>query len=214
MTSDGLSPTSYAILGQLALRSWSVYEMTQNMGRTLHWFWPRAESVLYAEVKRLAARRLARARSVPGRRGRDATIYSITGAGKRALRDWLAVEPGGSSLHSEPVLRVHLSPWGTKDDLVRAIERTRDDAVALLRVGITVGLEFVEERHQFQDQAHIRAILFDYLWSQAMTAYLWADRSLDEVARWRDIESSPASIARGLELMQRALEAAPRVDVS
>src|SRR5262245_39784935 len=109
-----LTPTSYALLGQLALRPWTVYEMTKNVGRTLHWFWPRAERVLYAEIKKLHKAGMARARSVPGQRGRAAKEYAITAAGTRALKGWLASEPEGSSLHAEPVLRVHLSPYGTK----------------------------------------------------------------------------------------------------
>ena len=78
---EDLTSTSFALLGQLALRPWSGYEMTRNVTRTLHWFWPRAESVLYDEVKRLATIGLAETREAPGRRGRPMSVYSITPAG-------------------------------------------------------------------------------------------------------------------------------------
>ena len=90
-----LTVTSYALLGQLALRPWSVYEMTKNVGRTLHWFWPRAESVLYAEVKRLVTRGLAEASPEPGARGRDRVVYAISDDGRAALQHWLAQPPTG-----------------------------------------------------------------------------------------------------------------------
>ena len=37
-----LSTTSYSILGYLAIRPYTAYELTKQMGRTFHHFWPRA----------------------------------------------------------------------------------------------------------------------------------------------------------------------------
>jgi len=207
-----LTPTSYALLGQLALRPWSVYDMTRNVARTLHWFWPRAESVLYSEVKRLAEMGLASTRQEPGGRGRPRSIYSITAKGRRRLGAWLAGPPGGFALQFEALLRVHLSPYGTLEDLTAALERTRDDGEALLRQALVVGTEFAEERHQFQDQVHIRGLLFDYLWGFGLGMYAWADRSLAEVARWRGIGGDDAARQRGVELIrQRMTELPPGV---
>lgn len=206
---DELPITSYALLGQLALRPWSVYEMTQNVGRTLHWFWPRAESVLYAEVKRLTKLGLAKGTAKPGARGRDKTVYSLTAAGRRALKAWLATEPNGTALHSEPFLRIHLSPWGTKEDLLRALEAEREHAEALIRVCITVGTEFAEGRHQFQDQVHIRAVLFDVLWSSGISRYLSAERCIATVKRWPDIHGSPAAKREGVKAIERELARLP-----
>ena len=57
-----LTTTSYAILGLLSVRSWSTYELTQQMDRSLGRIWPRAQSKLYEEPKKLAAGGYARAR--------------------------------------------------------------------------------------------------------------------------------------------------------
>jgi PadR family transcriptional regulator, regulatory protein AphA len=206
---DALSPTSYALLGQLALRPWSVYEMTRNVGRTLHWFWPRAESVLYDETKRLATLGLATTEREPGRRGRPRTVYAITAEGRDVHAGWLAMAPGGSTLHDESLLRVHLAPYGTKEDLVRAIEAARDRAEALLRQAIVIGTEFAEERHQFQDQVHIRGLLFDALWTFGLGMYFWAERSLVEVARWTDIDGDDPARRRAVERIRERLELTP-----
>lgn len=190
------SVTSFALLGQLALRPWSVYEMTKNVGRTLHWFWPRAESVLYTEVKRLEARGLAAATSEPGARGRRRAVYSITAEGRAALARWLADAPGGGfSLHAEPLVRVHLAPYGTTEDLVRSLTAARDEAEGLLRQAAMIATEFMEGRHQFQDQVHIRALLFDYLWNYGLTTYLWAERSLAQVAKWPAADAAADGLA-------------------
>jgi PadR family transcriptional regulator AphA len=187
-----LTPTSYAILGQLALRPWGVYEMARNVGRTLHWFWPRAESVLYAEVKRLSRLGFAVVTREPGARGRPRAVYSISEAGRLALADWLATGSAGSSLHSEPLLRVHLAPYGTKEELLAALAVARDEAEALLRQALVIGQEFVDGRHQFQEQVHVRAILFDALWSDGLSRYEWASRSMERVRTWPDIDGDKA----------------------
>ena len=83
-----LTSTSFALLGLLAVRPWTTYELAQQMDRGLASFWPRARSNLYAEPKRLVALGLATATTQQvGRRPR--TVYRITPKGRRALKAWL-----------------------------------------------------------------------------------------------------------------------------
>ena len=75
-----LTTTSYAILGLLSLRSWSTYELAEQMQRALGLFWPRAESGIYREPKKLEAHGLARSTTeFVGQRPR--TRYTITAKG-------------------------------------------------------------------------------------------------------------------------------------
>ena len=60
MSSPPLTATSYAVLGLLAVKPWSSYELTQQMDRSLGRVWPRAVSKLYEEPKKLASHGLAR----------------------------------------------------------------------------------------------------------------------------------------------------------
>src|SRR5947209_7648426 len=84
MSSGDLTTTSYALLTLLAVRSWTTYELAKQMRRNYHWFWPRAESKLYEEPKKLVALGLATATvDLVGRRPR--TTYAITSAGREAL---------------------------------------------------------------------------------------------------------------------------------
>ena len=92
MARGSLTTTSYAILGLLAVKPWSTYELTQQMERSLGHMWPRAASKLYEEPKKLVDHGLARAtQDRVGQRPR--TVYSITDKGRRALAAWLR-EPG------------------------------------------------------------------------------------------------------------------------
>ena len=53
--------TSFAILGLLGIQPWTAYELVLQSRRSLHWFWPRSEAHLYAELKRIVERGHAQA---------------------------------------------------------------------------------------------------------------------------------------------------------
>ena len=100
-----LTPTSYAILGLLGLRSWSAYELTKQGRRSLHFCWPRAETRIYQEPKNLVEHGLVKATSTAnGRRAR--TEYAITAKGRRALRAWMGEPSAPPRLESEALLRL------------------------------------------------------------------------------------------------------------
>jgi DNA-binding PadR family transcriptional regulator len=76
-----LDATPYALLGLLSVRPWTTYELAQQVRRSLHWFWPRAERKLYDDPKRLAADGLVSATEY--RQAAQATVYAITAKGRR-----------------------------------------------------------------------------------------------------------------------------------
>ena len=45
--------TSFALLGLLGIKSWTAYEIVAQIQRGAHFFWPRSEAHLYAELKRI-----------------------------------------------------------------------------------------------------------------------------------------------------------------
>src|SRR3954463_9946196 len=106
-----LTVTSYAILGLLALRPWSAYELTKQVRRSLHFCWPRAETRIYQEPKNLVEHGLVKdTTTVNGRRSR--TEYAITAKGRKALRAWLGEPSAPLRLESEALLRVVFSAHG------------------------------------------------------------------------------------------------------
>ena len=95
-TAPRLTSTSYGVLGLLAVRPHSTYELAKSMDRSVGRVWPRARSKLYEEPRKLVAHGYATARKESvGRRPR--TVYTVTTAGRRALTTWLA-EPGDGPL--------------------------------------------------------------------------------------------------------------------
>src|SRR6266851_202520 len=163
------SSTANAILGLLALRhSWSTWELTTQLRRNMRFFWPRAESRIFAEARRLESSGLARTEtSFVGRRAR--TTYSITATGRNELKRWLATPPRATSLECEPLLRVLLADLAGPDQVRLALDQVRADAEAILTVGRVVGPEYLRRSAPFQDQVHVRAHVLDFLTHHALT---------------------------------------------
>lgn len=176
--------TAHAILGLLALRpSWSTYELNQQLRRNMRFFWPRAESRIYADAKNLVERGLAVSETVAiGRRTR--TVYKITPAGKKALQSWLATPPRATALECESLLRVFLGDFADTDAMRVALDQARQDAEAILSVGRRVSQEYIAGTAPFQDQVHLRAIVFDFLSHHALMLQQWADRTEATLNRW------------------------------
>src|SRR6266404_7463137 len=119
-----MTTTSYAILGLLAIKPWTTHELVQQVDRSLRRIWPRAQSKLYEEPKKLVAHGYATAADDSvGRRRR--TRYTITAKGRRALAAWLRQPGEGPVLEFEQLLKVSFSDGGTKADVVANLEAAR-----------------------------------------------------------------------------------------
>lgn len=208
-----LSATSFAILGLLALKRWSTYELAKQMRRTFHYFWPRAESNLYVEPKKLVAHGLARAEAEPhGKRRR--TVYSITPAGRRALTAWLAEPPGPPRYESEALVKVIFANYGTREDLLRTLHKFRDDSSERREELRAIFERYVEGDDPYPDRTHVNALGSRLSLFVAAVEIDWANWAIAEVERWQDI-SRPEDRQRSLEIIRGsldALEAASELD--
>lgn len=195
---DRLTTTSYAVLAQVAVRPWSAYELAEQRVRYFRYVWPRAESAIYREVKRLSEHGLLEAeKEYTGKRSR--TVYSITEDGKQALREWLGTPVSPFSMEFEALLRLFIAPLGTKDDIVGTLKQVRADAREMLRFAGEVKREFIDGINVTQDQVYIRALAVDFFISLLNTVDAWAGRTLAEIETWNDLEPSEHKNRRGLD---------------
>jgi DNA-binding PadR family transcriptional regulator len=181
-----VTSTSCAILGMVGLRPCTTYELHRVMQRSFDYFWPRARSLVYAEVKRLAALGLVSAqKDFVGRRPR--TTYAITPQGRAALAAWLRTRPQTFALEIEGLLRVYLAPFGTREDRLQTLEAVRDEAETMLRIAADFKRAYLEGTSPSMDQVHIRALLDDFLGNFAGFVREWAERSITTVSAWEDL---------------------------
>jgi PadR family transcriptional regulator AphA len=198
-----LTPTSYVILGHLALRSWSTYELAQQMKRSTRHYWPRAESKIYEEPKKLVAHGLATAtREYTGRRPR--TVYAITDKGRKALRRWLD-EPGQPPVvEFEGMVKVLFAEQGTKDQLLATLRSIRDQAERTRDEHVALAADLAQTGGPFPDRLHVNELVFKFMWEQTETVIRWATWAEEQVARWPDDIAGPTAPETGALLRQAA----------
>ena len=180
---ESRSTTSYALLGLLALRAWTTYELAKQVQRSIGWFWPRAERKLYEEPKRLVEERWAIAtREMTGARPR--TVYDVTPAGRRALRRWLGQPPVPPTLEFEGMVKVFFADGGTLEQLqatLRAIAEESDTRLAELDAK---AVENAGGDVAFPHRLHLNNIGLRFLVDHERTIGGWARWALEQTAQW------------------------------
>jgi DNA-binding PadR family transcriptional regulator len=104
MSSDRLTPTSYAVLVLVGPGGAGPHDLVRMMRRG-RIYESAAESQYYAEPKRLERLGYLRARRVPGRT-HERTHYELTEKATEALREWMAERPEHPRLGADPILRL------------------------------------------------------------------------------------------------------------
>ena len=189
-----LTTTSYLILGLLSLQRWSTYELAQQMRRSIPYYWPRAESHIYEEPRKLVDHGLARAkREFVGRRGR--TIYAITEKGRRALKRWLG-EPGRAPIvEFEGLVKVLFAEQGTKEQLLATLRSVGAEADRTRVHHSALAAELAGTGGPFPERIHVNALVFKFMWEQADMLARWTAWAEREVSRWPEDVSKPKDSA-------------------
>lgn len=90
---DGLTTTSYAVLGLLSISPMSGYDLHQGASRSVAHFWPISKTQVYAELARLEPLGLIEGTDVPQERLPDKRVFRLSAAGEETLDDWLENAP-------------------------------------------------------------------------------------------------------------------------
>lgn len=179
-----LTTTSHAILGLLALKPWTTYELARQVRRSLGWFWPRAERKLYEEPKHLVAAGLATATEQhTGNRRR--TVYAITAAGRRALRKWLGERAAPPALEFEAMVKVFFADAGTlaqlRDTLV-SVEETAAARRAELQSMIDAA---ATGPYEFARRQPVNALALRFQLDHEALFVAWARWAREQIAQWQ-----------------------------
>ena len=138
------SATTYGLLGLLAVRSWTGYELTQQLQRSLRYVWSASEGHLYREQAHLVELGWATVKDEAAG-GRTRKRYTITPDGREGLSDWLATEPGEPHFEIEGVLRLFYGDQGTTDDLTASMKSTARSARIMLDEMTTIANDYLAE---------------------------------------------------------------------
>ena len=208
-TSGALTPTSYAILGLLAIKPWTTYELAQQMDRTVNRFWPRARSKLYEEPKKLVAQGLAEATTgAQGRRPR--TVYTITDDGRRALAAWLTQESAPPVFESEQLLKAFYAENGTTDDLRATLHQLRTWVHGITERNVAVATSYLEGTGAYPQRLPNLVLTGRFIDDYMEMLDRWAAWASGVIADWPDqpSQASPDMAAMAATAEQAKARAA------
>jgi PadR family transcriptional regulator AphA len=139
-----LSATAKVILGMLAARPRSGYEIKQLVDHSTRFFWAASYGQIYPELKRLAEAGLIEGADA-SQGARQRTVHRLTAKGKRAVRRWLKGPPEVYELRDEGLLKLFFA--GSVDP-ARGAEIARERAAHSAE--IAAQLRALRESHELE----------------------------------------------------------------
>ena len=190
MKRSKLTPTSYVLLGLLARRPWTAYELTKYMKLSaLRRVWPRAESRLYAEPKKLAEQGLVRSEEqING--GRKRTLYHITDTGRAVLAEWYRSPTAEWEYEYETLVKL-LNGDHAEEQLAALVEESRQQAITEAEALIEGCQTILDEGWRIPQTAEHNAIVIRFIRRAIEARMRWIDDAEQMLARRRARETSP-----------------------
>src|SRR5829696_7500890 len=203
-SAPSMTTTSYAILGLLAIRPWTTHELVRQVDRSLRRLWPRAQSKLYEEPKKLVAHGYARATDDSvGRRPR--TRYTITSSGRRALAAWVQAPGDGPALEFEQLVKIHFADSGSKADVLTNLDAARAWVMAQNLENLDAARAYLAGHGPFPERAALNQIPGRFLTDFYVTVARWVAWATEVVERWPDdVREAPFDVAAAEEGVARA----------
>jgi PadR family transcriptional regulator, regulatory protein AphA len=197
-TARNPTTTSFAILGLLAIKPWTTYGLIRQVDRSLRRMWPRAQSKLYEEPKKLVELGLAEATEERvGKRRR--TWYSITPAGREALAGWLAEPGAGPSLEFEQLVKIHFADRGTKAAIQAGLAATLAWVAIQNEENLAAARAYVDGTSEFPERLAVNHLVGRFLTDFYATVANWAIWAAETVETWPEdpsrAEIDPADLA-------------------
>jgi PadR family transcriptional regulator AphA len=100
-----LSATGKVILGMLAAKPRSGYEIKQLVDQSARFFWAASYGQIYPELKRLEKEGLIRGKD-KAQGARQRTVYELTAEGRRVAKEWMSTPPEVLETRDEGLLKL------------------------------------------------------------------------------------------------------------
>ncbi len=122
----------YAILGFLNYQPATGYELKASFDTSVRHFWPADQAQIYRTLAELTEAGLATMEVVPQEYRPNKKIYSITEAGREALRQWLATPLPPQDHRSAELIQVFFAGQLSDEDVLVMFERAAQQYRAVL----------------------------------------------------------------------------------
>jgi DNA-binding PadR family transcriptional regulator len=140
-----LPQTSYTVLGLLAQgQAMSGYDIRKAAADLQFFYWQPAQSQIYSELTRLAARGYVTAEEIEQEGRPDKRVHQITAAGQAEMSRWLAEDRSDTPVIKHPAaLKLYFGGMASTEIVRSNLERFISDSEAALGQ-LAVAQEFLE----------------------------------------------------------------------
>lgn len=133
LASRRLNPLSYVVLALVGEGGASPHDLVDMTRRGARLYWPAAPSKIYAEPKRLERLGYVTSRREPGRT-RERTWYTLTPAGREALRAWVARPSSFPRIFHDAAVRLVAAESADDGALLESLRALRPELEELGRL--------------------------------------------------------------------------------
>lgn len=122
------SRTKYTILGMLALKKLTGYEINKMIQSSTNYFWSESEGQIYPALNQCVLDGFATCKEEKSKKiNRIKKVYSITAKGKKELISWLKKEPQAVLVRNEFLLKLFFGGnIADKDNLHCIVQRKKE----------------------------------------------------------------------------------------
>jgi DNA-binding PadR family transcriptional regulator len=167
--------TAEALLGMLSLGPKSGYELKQAIEGSIGNFWHESFGQIYPTLKRLQQDGLVK--GTEGERS-GSTVYALTEAGEKRLRDWLGVMPRPQVKRNELLLKLFFGNLRSVAEVREQIEDTRQRLAASLARYVAISAE-IRRVHQGNPGLPFWLMTVRYGEAEARALLGWCDECLE-----------------------------------
>ena len=174
-----LTPTSYALLGLLARKPQSAYELnTQMQYSSIRVYWPRVDSHVYSEPKKLLRHELVSEKKEK-LNGRGRTVYTITPKGRKALKQGLSSDDEVEMrIQAEFMLKLVLADGGSVADAQQTLEKSLVSTRKDLEVAMAGIQRILDSDNLNMDGAPYNGIVINLMADILIARYHWGNYAL------------------------------------
>ncbi|MDP5225700.1 MULTISPECIES: PadR family transcriptional regulator [Arthrobacter] len=182
-----ISLTGYLVLGVLSVNDASAYELVEQFSKGIGEVWRRADRNLYDVPKRLTQRGLLTARQETSVGRRKRTVYSITPAGREALKAWIGTDIQPAAMEFEGLVRLLFADQGGVDELRATLATVAEQARERRDLFISHAEYILATAGGSQpERAHVFAFANRYMIDHFSLMSDWAEWVLGSIRDWPD----------------------------
>lgn len=178
------SSLGFALLGLLARRPSTGYELSRRMERPVGYFWVANHSQIYPELARLEGRGFVRHTVIDGAGPKPTKRYAVTARGRKALREWVVGDHEAQPMRDLDTLRLWNIWLLDRDAALGLVDEIRSGHVERL-TAYEKELAAVEQDPNAQDPTHplfSSLITLEGGVATRRAAVLWCDRLRERLA--------------------------------